>query len=243
MRTSFVDKPKIESRNLEKRESLVSRLIYRFSVSSCFVSFSGAALTHFWIVNLGLILGECHRSCKPRSTDHQIEVLRNLLKKVPSCFVVSSTATLCPIFLSIQSSSSILLEQIGKALSQPQFGLKVSFLARFVQYKQTSLEKTYKHDLLTEQDLGVTIDLINPETYEVADSNLRLTEEDEKLLEDEVAAPQDTKRSRCHNRSITWLKKTEYISTEFNRYGASSDKTETKYVFSLAQSSLLIIIF
>lgn len=104
---------------------------------------------------------------------------------------------------------------------------QISF--RFVEYKQTSLEKNYKHDLLTEQDLGVTIDLINPETYEVNEyKNVRLAEEDEKLLEDEIAAPQDTKRSRCHNRAITWLKKTEYISTEFNRYGASSDKTETK---------------
>ena len=83
--------------------------------------------------------------------------------------------------------------------------------------------------MLTEQDLGVSIDLINPETYEIDSiQNNRLAEEDERLLEDEIAAPQDTKRSRCHNRAITWLKKTEYISTEFNRYGASSDKTETK---------------
>ncbi|OTF70540.1 RNA polymerase II-associated factor 1-like protein, partial [Euroglyphus maynei] len=105
---------------------------------------------------------------------------------------------------------------------------------RFVEYKQTSLEKNYKHDLLTEQDLGVTIDLINPETYEINEyKNVRLAEEDEKLLEDEIAAPQDTKRSRCHNRAITWLKKTEYISTEFNRYGASSDKTETKVGFGV----------
>lgn len=101
---------------------------------------------------------------------------------------------------------------------------------RFIDYRQTTLEKNYKHDLLTEQDLGVKIDLINPETYEINNcKNIRLAEEDEKLLEDEVVAPQDTKRSRCHNRAITWLKKTEYISTEFNRYGASSDKTETKY--------------
>lgn len=104
---------------------------------------------------------------------------------------------------------------------------------RFVEYKQTSLEKNFKHDLLTEQDLGVTIDLINPETYDNSDyPNLQMEDEDEKLLEDEVAAPQDTKRSRCHNRAITWLKKTEYISTEFNRYGASSDKNETKYLLS-----------
>ena len=36
---------------------------------------------------------------------------------------------------------------------------------RFVQYNPTSLERTYKHELLTEHDLGVTIDLINPDTY------------------------------------------------------------------------------
>lgn len=37
-------------------------------------------------------------------------------------------------------------------------------------------------------------------------------------------------RSRHHNKAVPWLKKTEYISNEFNRYGVSSEKTETKYV-------------
>lgn len=36
---------------------------------------------------------------------------------------------------------------------------------RFVSYKSTSLETNYKHDLLNECDLGVTIDLIDPNTY------------------------------------------------------------------------------
>jgi hypothetical protein len=36
-----------------------------------------------------------------------------------------------------------------------------------VQYNQTSLERAYKHELLTEHDLGVHIDLINPATYKV----------------------------------------------------------------------------
>lgn len=40
-------------------------------------------------------------------------------------------------------------------------------LGRFVQYKATSLEKQHKHELLTEPDLGVTIDLINPDTYRI----------------------------------------------------------------------------
>lgn len=38
---------------------------------------------------------------------------------------------------------------------------------RFVQYNPTSLERNYKHDLLTEHDLGVNIDLIDPDTYKV----------------------------------------------------------------------------
>ncbi len=40
-------------------------------------------------------------------------------------------------------------------------------LSRFVQYNQTTLERNYKFELLTEHDLGVTIDLINPETYKI----------------------------------------------------------------------------
>ena len=36
---------------------------------------------------------------------------------------------------------------------------------RFYQYKPTSLERSFKYDLLTEHDLDVTIDLINPDTY------------------------------------------------------------------------------
>ena len=38
-------------------------------------------------------------------------------------------------------------------------------LFRFVEYKPTSLEKNYKHEMLTEVDLGVNIDLIDPDTY------------------------------------------------------------------------------
>jgi len=38
-------------------------------------------------------------------------------------------------------------------------------MCRYVQYNQTSLERNYKFDLLTEHDLGVPLDLINPDTY------------------------------------------------------------------------------
>ncbi len=154
-----------------------------------------------------------------------------------SSFAGSSTVTLCLTFRLIQNLSLILLTQTGKNYSLLDFCFVKSdhfiFLNRFVQYKQTSLEKNFKHDLLTELDLGVNIDLINPDTYEPPEQGiLKIDEEDDRLLEDEVTAPTDTKRSRCHNRTVTWLKKTEYIATEFNRYGTSNEKTETKYVFT-----------
>lgn len=93
---------------------------------------------------------------------------------------------------------------------------------RFVQYKATSLEKQHKHELLTEPDLGVTIDLINPDTYRI-DPNSKcsfvsfhdempavvrdsagswnpflfsviLDPADEKLLEEDIQAPSSSKR-------------------------------------------------
>ncbi|XP_063794027.1 RNA polymerase II-associated factor 1 homolog [Pseudophryne corroboree] len=105
---------------------------------------------------------------------------------------------------------------------------------RFVQYKATSLEKQHKHDLLTEPDLGVTIDLINPDTYRI-DTNVLLDPADEKLLEEEIQAPSSSKRSQQHARVVPWMRKTEYISTEFNRYGVSNEKPEVKIGVSVKQ--------
>lgn len=103
---------------------------------------------------------------------------------------------------------------------------------RFVQYNPTSLERSYKHELLTEHDLGIMIDLINPDTYSVLGGSF-LENEDEKLLEEEVATPADSKRSRHHSKNVSWLRKTEYISTEYNRFIQSADKVEAKVGFSI----------
>ncbi|CAI9741817.1 RNA polymerase II-associated factor 1 homolog [Octopus vulgaris] len=105
---------------------------------------------------------------------------------------------------------------------------------RFIQYKPTSLERTYKYDMLTEHDLGVTIDLINPETYKLS-PNIYADSEDERLLEEEINTLHDSRRSRHHNTSVSWLRKTEYISTEYNRFIQKSDKHETKVGFKLKQ--------
>ncbi|GAB6021719.1 RNA polymerase-associated factor [Chamberlinius hualienensis] len=103
---------------------------------------------------------------------------------------------------------------------------------RFVQYNPTSLERNYKHDLLTEHDLGVSIDLINTDTYAIPENGV-LDPADEKLLEEEVIQPQNSKRSRHHAKSVSWLRRTEYISTELTRFQASSEKNETKVGYNV----------
>lgn len=35
-------------------------------------------------------------------------------------------------------------------------------------------------------------------------------------------------RSARHNRTVSWLRKTEYISTEYNRFQQKSDKAESR---------------
>lgn len=62
------------------------------------------------------------------------------------------------------------------------------------------------------------------------DHNAYLDPQDEKLLEEDIPTPQDSKRSRHHARSVSWLRRTEYISTEQTRFQptTTSDKVEAK---------------
>lgn len=92
---------------------------------------------------------------------------------------------------------------------------------RFIQYNPTSLEKNYRYEVLTEHDLGVHIDLINRDIYQ-GDGNATLDPADEKLLEDDVLTPQDSKRSRHHAKNVSWLRRSEYISTEQTRFQPQS---------------------
>ncbi len=62
------------------------------------------------------------------------------------------------------------------------------------------LERNYKYEILTEHDLGVTIDLILPETYDLEYDAMDtvLDPSDEKLLEEEFNAVHDKKRKKQH---------------------------------------------
>eukprot|EP00099_Drosophila_melanogaster_P009523 NP_001262263.1 antimeros, isoform B [Drosophila melanogaster] len=107
---------------------------------------------------------------------------------------------------------------------------------RFVQYNPTSLERNFKYDVLTEHDLGVTVDLINRELYQ-ADSMTLLDPADEKLLEEETLTPTDSVRSRQHSRTVSWLRKSEYISTEQTRFQPQNlENIEAKVGYNVKKS-------
>ena len=91
------------------------------------------------------------------------------------------------------------------------------------------MERNSKYEVLTEHDLGVEIDLIDKDTY-ACDQSAQLDPADERLLEEDALTPQDSKRSRHHARSVSWLRRTEYISTEQTRFQpqTTSDKVEAK---------------
>lgn len=124
----------------------------------------------------------------------------------------------------------------------PKFLVNPLDVSRFVEYEATSLEQNAKHELLTPPNLGVDIDLILPERYAIPDipehdpEDDRLLNEEEPQLDKTKKSARDKPHSQLHNKVVPWLKKTEYISTEFNRYGSSNEKTETKVGYNVRKS-------
>jgi len=108
---------------------------------------------------------------------------------------------------------------------------------RFISYNSTGLERNYKYEILTEHDLGVTIDLILPETYEVEKENMDVPQDpdDEKLLEEDFnSTVQDKKRQARHSQPLSWMRKPDYISTEQTRYQPTTiDKVEADIGFNV----------
>lgn len=108
-------------------------------------------------------------------------------------------------------------------------------LNRLVEYKPTLLEKNFKWELLTSSDLGVRIDLINPETYYIDPHMQKRAHDpiDQMLLEDEETYNQNSRRSQQHSKIVPWMRKTEYISSEFQRFGVAADRQETKVGYNI----------
>uniref|UniRef100_A0A1L8DGW4 RNA polymerase II-associated factor 1 homolog n=1 Tax=Nyssomyia neivai TaxID=330878 RepID=A0A1L8DGW4_9DIPT len=141
-----------------------------------------------------------------------------------------------------QEKKSELICRIKYSNNLPDIPFDLKFITypfendRFIQYNPTSLERNYKYDVLTEHDLGVTIDLINRDLYQ-PDPYSQLDPADEKLLEEDVHTPQDSMRSRQHAKSVSWLRKSEYISTEQTRFQPQNmEKVEAKVGYNVKKS-------
>jgi RNA polymerase II-associated factor 1 len=84
---------------------------------------------------------------------------------------------------------------------------------RFVKYKPTSLERTYKYPLLTEPDLGVPLDLIDPDTYKIPSGSWTVPPADAALLNKDAFAK--AKKKEDLRPQVPWLRKMEYM-TDFS---------------------------
>ncbi|XP_018791126.1 PREDICTED: RNA polymerase II-associated factor 1 homolog [Bactrocera latifrons] len=158
----------------------------------------------------------------------------------PTIINTTSNAEKRPVRAAERKSELICRVKYGNSLPDIPFDLK--FLQypfdsnRFVQYNPTSLERNYKYEVLTEHDLGVTIDLINRDLYQ-ADPYAQLDPADERLLEEDVHTPHDSMRSRQHSRSVSWLRKSEYISTEQTRFQPQNlENIEAKVGYNVKKS-------
>uniref|UniRef100_A0A8R1I151 RNA polymerase II-associated factor 1 homolog n=1 Tax=Caenorhabditis japonica TaxID=281687 RepID=A0A8R1I151_CAEJA len=109
-------------------------------------------------------------------------------------------------------------------------------LQRFVEYKESNIEKDYKHAVICDDDMGLNVDLIDLQKYDEDTEETPLDEKDQFLLEDESTSKMSLKRSAQHSKLVPWMRKTEYISTEFNRFGVTADRQETKLGYNLKKN-------
>eukprot|EP00960_Hanusia_phi_P054280 762604-Hanusia_phi.AAC.9 len=99
---------------------------------------------------------------------------------------------------------------------EPKFLTSQMDAQKLTSYSFTSLEKNFKYSLLTEPNLGIHIDLIEPETYEPPSNGAPLLPEDKYLLEGEkVEGPRANLRINVKERpNVPWLHKTAYYGNE-----------------------------
>ena len=98
----------------------------------------------------------------------------------------------------------------------------------FAEYKTTSLQRDFRHDLIVRNDLSLGIDMIDPDNYLVPREPGRLAKEDEALLhaEKETVAKSAAAGKRKQPLQVPWLRKSEFITAHFdeNLYNQSQKK-------------------
>jgi len=109
----------------------------------------------------------------------------------------------------------------------PKFLVYPFDVHRYVRYVPTSLETSYKHPLLARPDDAIPIDLIDPDTYNPPDPKPPLSPSDEQLIRP-VAASASTGREK-NRPTVAWLRKTEYITSEYDKLYGQGDRADLKH--------------
>uniref|UniRef100_A0A0K0FLP8 RNA polymerase II-associated factor 1 homolog n=1 Tax=Strongyloides venezuelensis TaxID=75913 RepID=A0A0K0FLP8_STRVS len=78
-----------------------------------------------------------------------------------------------------------------------------------------------KQELFLETHLGIFVDLVDTSVFEKSKSDEDINQIDAYLLEDEVDESKQNQNRSGHNISVPWMRKAEYIASDYNRHGAS----------------------
>ncbi|EQC37267.1 hypothetical protein SDRG_05491 [Saprolegnia diclina VS20] len=86
---------------------------------------------------------------------------------------------------------------------------------RFIKYKPNQLEKDFVWDFYPERNLGVAVDLIDPEKYEVP-VGAQMDPEDEALMKmPEIVNGASLTKAKIRPH-VSWLRRTEYMATDLS---------------------------
>lgn len=125
-------------------------------------------------------------------------------------------------------------------------GLK---LDRFVAYRPTSLEKNYQYEVHLGLDMDINLDLVMANEPEFRSGmecgssppEVELDPKDSAILEDRepVVERAQENRSVHHKKSVSWLRRTEYISTEETRNcQKNNEKPEAQVGFRIKKENM-----
>jgi len=91
----------------------------------------------------------------------------------------------------------------------------MSSLMKHVKYSSTSLDQNYHIPVLTEPNIGVAANLVDPDAYLVPTTGdeLQLPEEDQELIDLAVVRESGPQTFRAQT-NVAWMRKVEYMSNE-----------------------------
>ncbi|KAI6186896.1 RNA polymerase II-associated factor 1-like protein [Aphelenchoides besseyi] len=115
----------------------------------------------------------------------------------------------------------------------PKFiALPFQNVERYAKSGITKLEEEYRYEVWPEDFVKHCPSLVDLDAF-IRSPDIKIDEKEAILLEDDLTPATNSKRSQQHSKIVPWMRKTEYISTEFNRFGVNSDRSENKIGYSI----------